>query len=118
MKTYELVIIFNSKNIDFFNNFVPFFKKIIIYNKYIILNVQKWGVLNFYYKIKNNFKGIFLLVRFICDTYFLKKILFFLKNNNFIIRYILLLLNKNNYHLKHLLFKNKKIKKNVSKKNF
>ncbi|WP_259289715.1 hypothetical protein [Candidatus Nasuia deltocephalinicola] len=51
-KIYDLIIIYKFRKKYNFFDFISFLKNIIIYNNCIILNIENWGLLPFYYKIK------------------------------------------------------------------
>ncbi len=114
-KIYDLIIIYRFRKKCNFFNFISFLKNIIIYNNCVILNIENWGVLPFYYKIKGFKKGFFLLLKLKISFLFLKILINYLKSNIFILRYFLTKIKKNNYFINFFCLKKIK-KKNVFKK--
>ncbi|WP_259286291.1 30S ribosomal protein S6 [Candidatus Nasuia deltocephalinicola] len=114
-KIYDLIIIYKFRKKFNFFNFILFLKNIIIYNGCVILNIENWGVLPFYYKIRGFKKGFFLLLKLKIDFFFLKILINYLKSNIFVLRYLLTKIKKNTYFINFFCLKKIK-KKNVTKK--
>ncbi len=116
-KIYDLIIIYKFRKKYNFFDFISFLKNIIIYNNCIILNIENWGGLPFYYKIKGFKKGFFLLIKFKTDLIFLKNLINYLKSNLFILRYFLTKLKKRDYFINFFCLKKIKKKNVFNKKN-
>ncbi|XXS36640.1 MAG: 30S ribosomal protein S6 [Candidatus Nasuia deltocephalinicola] len=104
MNIYEIVLIL-IRDFVYIRNFISSFTHHIIYNNFSILNTERWGVLNFRYKIKGYKKGFFTLFRFSSNKSFFLKILKRLKSDSSIIRFLSVNLKKNTFSLSFDFFK-------------
>ncbi|BEH03926.1 hypothetical protein NDNC_0920 [Candidatus Nasuia deltocephalinicola] len=111
MKIYEIVIIFNHNYIIFIDNFIKFFKNYLIYNNFIILKLEKWGLLNFKYVINNNKKGYFVALYFRMNSLYFLKFLKYVKSFSYIVRIFYSVIKKYKNFINKLCF-NRIIKKN------